>query len=216
MFALNRNQSSAYPKKKNAKPWSRFDANESTVDSFSDMRSTICYAERNANQKIGSFQMSQEELGDVVIFNCDNKFLQTPFNDVKNMPDELVSHLKKQLNNQHDHIGDRVSRIFLGVLVQLIGGYRDAFKYQSDAKAFFCKEIFIESRPSHLRKFLQGMLQLQIFRQFIDERLAMLNNGMGLSDEFELETLKYHEKHPRRGKKLWSNVKDKVSFSALH
>lgn len=161
-----------------------------------------------------SFQMSQEELGDVVIFNCDNKYLQTPFNDVKNMPDELVSQLKKQLSS-HDHIGDRVSRIFLGVLVQLIGGYRDAIKYRSDAKAAFVSEIFIESRPSHLRKFLQGMLQLQIFCQFIDERLAMLNNGLGLSDEFELETLKYHEKHPRRGKKLWSNVKDKVSYALV-
>lgn len=155
------------------------------------------------------YQMPQEELGDVVIFNCDNKDLQTPFNDVKNMPDELVSQLKKQLNNQHDHIGDRVSRIFLGILVQLIGGYRDAFKFRPDAKTTWCRDTFIDSRPSHLRKFLQGMLELQIFQQFIEERLEMVNGGLGLSDEFELETSKYHEKHPRR-KKLWSNVKDKV------
>lgn len=155
--------------------------------------------------------MPPEELGDVVIFNCDNKDLRTPFNDVRHMPDELVSQLKKKLNYQYDHIGDRVSRIFLGILVQLIGGYRDAFKYRSDAKAHFCPKTFIESRPAHLRKFLQGMLELQIFQQFIEERKEMINNGLGLSDEFELETLKYHEKHSRRGKKLWYNVKDKVS-----
>lgn len=155
--------------------------------------------------------MTREELGEVVILNCDNKYLETPFDDVKNMPTKLVSQLKKKLSNQHEHMGDRVSKIFLGVLVQLIGGYRDAIKFSQGEKITWCRETFIESRPSHLRPFLRNMLELQIFQQFIEERLEMLNTGLGFSDEFELETLRQHEK--QRGKNFLRNVKDKVSIS---
>ncbi|XP_055317584.1 DENN domain-containing protein 1A isoform X3 [Sitodiplosis mosellana] len=154
--------------------------------------------------------MTREELGEVVILNCDNKYFESPFDDVKNMPAELVSQLKKQLSNQHDHIGDRVSKIFLGVLVQLIGGYRDAIKFSQGAKLTWCRETFIDSRPSHLRPFLRDMLELQIFQQFIEERLEMLNTGLGFSDEFELETLRHHEKPRQRIKPFLRNVKDKV------
>lgn len=156
-------------------------------------------------------QMTREELGEVVILNCDNKFFESPFDDVKNMPAELVSQLKKQLSNQNDHIGDRVSKIFLGILVQLIGGYRDAIKFSQGTKLTWCRETFIESRPSHLRPFLRDMLELQIFQQFIEERLEMLNTGLGFSDEFELETLRHHEKPRRRIKPFFRNVKDSVT-----
>lgn len=155
--------------------------------------------------------MTPEELGDVVIMNCDNELFTSPFDDVKNMPAELVSQLKKQLGNPNDHIGDRVSKIFLGVLVQLIGGYRDAIKFSQGSKMSWDRETFIESRPSHLRPFLRNMMELQIFQQFIEERLEMLNTGLGFSDEFELETLRYHEKPRRRIKPFFRNVKDKVS-----
>lgn len=159
--------------------------------------------------------MTRDELGEVVILNCDNKILESPFDDVKNMPHELVSQLKKHLNNPHEHIGDRVSKIFLGVLVQLIGGYRDACKYMQGEKITWDRDTFIESRPSHLRPFLRNVLELQIFQQFIEERLEMLNTGLGFSDEFELETLRHLEKSGRRGKHyktLLRNVKDKVSL----
>lgn len=161
--------------------------------------------------------MTREELGEVVILNCDNKYIETPFEDVKKVPPELVSQLKKQLNNQNDHMGDRVSKIFLGVLVQLIGGYRDAIRYRHGEKITWCPDTFIETRPSHLRPFLRDMLQLQIFQQFIEERLEMLNTGLGFSDEFELETERYHEKSTKRGKtwKIVTTVKDKVSLLKL-
>lgn len=112
--------------------------------------------------------MTREELGEVVILDCDNKYIESPFDDVKNMPAELVSQLKKQLSNTHEHIGDRVSKIFLGVLVQLIGGYREAIKFSQGEKMSWDRETFIETRPSHLRPFLRNMLELQIFQQVSD------------------------------------------------
>jgi DENN domain-containing protein 1 len=55
-----------------------------------------------------------DEVGDVVILNCDNRTFESPFDDVKDLPQELVHSLKKQLSNSTEHRGDRVSRIFLG------------------------------------------------------------------------------------------------------
>ncbi|XP_073848631.1 DENN domain-containing protein 1A isoform X11 [Musca autumnalis] len=143
--------------------------------------------------------MTPEELGEVVTLNCDTKIFDSPFDDVHAMPAEIVSQMKKQLSHSNQHMGDRVSKIFLGVLVQLIGGYRDAVEFRGPTKTFN-RDKFIESRPSHLRPFLTKMMELQIFQQFIDERLEMMSNGLGLSDEFELETVRYAEKLKKRGR----------------
>ncbi|KAH8279390.1 hypothetical protein KR026_008643, partial [Drosophila bipectinata] len=157
--------------------------------------------------------VSPEELGEVVILNCDNEILESPFDDVHSLPSEIVSQMKKQLNNKQDHQGDGVSKIFLNALVQLIGGYRDAVEYHETSKTFNPKK-FIESRPAHLRPFLAKMMELQIFAQFIDDRLKMLNSGLGFSDEFELETVRYAEKKKRgRNYALMKSLKDKVSPS---
>lgn len=156
--------------------------------------------------------LRREEIGDVVILNCDKRTLETPFDDVKNMPPELVASLKKHLANSAEHRGDRVSKIFLGILVQLIGGYRDAVKFND--KITFDPDTFIDTRPSHLRPFLANMLHLQIFQQFIEERLDMLNTGQGFSDEFEVECFRYAEKSGRKVKQykdLLKNFKDKTN-----
>jgi len=81
------------------------------------------------------------------------------------MPQELIAQLKKQLSNSQEHGGDRVSKIFLGILVQLIGGYRDAVKFNQGHRITWDRDTFIESRPPHLRLFLKNMLELQIFQQ---------------------------------------------------
>ncbi|XP_067630787.1 DENN domain-containing protein 1A isoform X6 [Eurosta solidaginis] len=155
--------------------------------------------------------MTPDELGEVVILNCDTKVFESPFDDVREMPVDIVSQMKKQLSHSHEHIGDRVSKIFLGVLVQLISGYRDAVEFRETGKKFN-REKFIESRPKHLRPFLAKMMELQIFQQFIDERLQMLNTGLGYSDEFELETARYAEKmKKRRHYEFLNNVKEKTN-----
>ncbi|XP_041633172.1 DENN domain-containing protein 1A isoform X5 [Drosophila kikkawai] len=153
--------------------------------------------------------VTNDELGEVVILDCDTKIFKSPFNDVHNLPAEIVSQLKKHLNHTQDHIGDRISKIFLNALVQLIGGYRDAVEYHENSKTFN-NEKFIESRPAHLRPFLAKMMELQIFAQFIDDRLKMLNSGLGFSDEFELETVRYAEKKKRRNN-IIKNFKDKTN-----
>ncbi|XP_034476211.1 DENN domain-containing protein 1A isoform X4 [Drosophila innubila] len=155
---------------------------------------------------------SADELGDVVILNCDTKLFESPFDDVRSLPPEIVSQLKKYLNPTQVLIGDRISKIFLGALVQLIGGYRDAVEFHDTCKTFN-HDKFIESRPAHLRPFLTKMMELQIFAQFVDDRLKMLNSGLGFSDEFELETVRYAEKMKKRGRNyvFLKHMKDKTN-----
>ncbi|XP_050544102.1 DENN domain-containing protein 1B-like [Daktulosphaira vitifoliae] len=149
----------------------------------------------------------QNELGEVVILDADNNTVESPFNDVEQLPTDLVSNLKRQLRNRGSLLGDGVSRAFLRTLVQLIGGYRDALKFHQGELITFNKEAFIESRPTNMQPFLRKMLELQIFQQFIEERLEMLNAGLGFSDEFEMEVCNYHDKTSNKLKqqyKEWS------------
>ena len=60
-------------------------------------------------------------------------------------------------------------------------------------KITFDEDAFIQSRPQSLQPFLEEMLNLQIFRQFVEERIQMLDTGKGLSDEFEKEAVSFSE-----------------------
>uniref|UniRef100_A0ACB8EZW1 DENN domain-containing protein 1A n=1 Tax=Sphaerodactylus townsendi TaxID=933632 RepID=A0ACB8EZW1_9SAUR len=51
----------------------------------------------------------------------------------------------------------------------------------------FCEETFVSHRSATMRQFLQNAIQLQLFKQFIDGRLDLLNSGEGFSDVFEEE-----------------------------
>ncbi|GFG31036.1 hypothetical protein Cfor_11423, partial [Coptotermes formosanus] len=139
-------------------------------------------------------RVRKADLGDVVVLDADSNKIDTPFQDLESLPPDVVNSLRRQLRNRAALLGDGVSRAFLRALVQLIGGYRDALKFHLGQKITFSPDAFIESRPSSMQPFLRKMLQLQIFQQFIEERLEMLNNGLGFSDEFELEACNYSEK----------------------
>ena len=89
----------------------------------------------------------------------------------------------------------------MSATVQLIGGYKDGLKCRtSGEKVTFDEDSFLNSRPPHMTPFLRDMLRLQIFKQFVEERLTLLNSGQSLSDEFETEILRYNEKSPQSAK----------------
>ena len=139
-------------------------------------------------------QVKRRELGDVVMLDADENSLQTPFDDVHLLPMEIINFLKKNLSPKPNNnlLGDTVARTFLKALVMLIGGYRDALCFPAGERITFNREAFINSRPPPMQPFLERMLQLQIFQQFIEGRLNMLHEGQGFNDEFEFE-LNLHE-----------------------
>ncbi|XP_043672905.1 DENN domain-containing protein 1A isoform X1 [Vespula pensylvanica] len=139
-------------------------------------------------------RVHKSDLGEVVILDADNNTIESPFQDLESLPQDVVTNLKKALRNRPALLGDGVSRAFLRALVQLTAGYREALTLQQGERITFDQNAFVESRPSSMQPFLRKMLELQIFQQFIEERLNMLNSGLGFSDEFEMEACSYSVK----------------------
>ncbi|CAH0746261.1 unnamed protein product [Diatraea saccharalis] len=147
------------------------------------------------------------EIGDVVIVDVDANDLRTPFHDLESLPPDLVTTLKKSLSDKNA-LGDAVSRAFLRALVCLIGGYRDAIKIENGQLITFNPEAFVRTRKT-MQPFLRKILQSQIFQQFIDERLDLLNSGRGFNDEFEVECNNYADKlNTGSGQKLKQQYRD--------
>ena len=134
-----------------------------------------------------------------MIVNADSGIVNTPFDDLSSLPIEVKETLQKGLKSKN-LLGDVVARTHLSALVHLIGGYRDALKLRQGEKITFDENSFINSRPGHMAPFLRQMLELQLFRQFVEERLTLLNSGKSVSDEFEREVLRYAERSPHSAK----------------
>ncbi|XP_039108609.1 DENN domain-containing protein 1B isoform X1 [Hyaena hyaena] len=132
-------------------------------------------------------RLKNKSLEDVVMLNVDTNTLESPFNDLNNLPSDVVSALKNKLKKQSTATGDGVARAFLRAQAALFGSYRDALRYKPGEPITFCEESFVKHRSSLMKQFLETAVNLQLFKQFIDGRLAKLNAGRGFSDVFEEE-----------------------------
>ncbi|KAM8827588.1 DENN domain-containing protein 1A isoform 2-T2 [Spinachia spinachia] len=126
-------------------------------------------------------------LDDVVVLNVDTNTLETPYDDLESLPNDVVSSLKSRLRKVSTTTGDGVARAFLRTQAALFGSYRNALQIESGEPITFNEETFVTHRSSAMRQFLQNAIQLQLFKQFIDGRLDLLNSGEGFSDIFEEE-----------------------------
>ncbi|CAJ1060911.1 DENN domain-containing protein 1B isoform X3 [Xyrichtys novacula] len=132
-------------------------------------------------------RVRSRSLEDVVILNVDTNTLESPFDDLHNLPSDVVSSLKSKLKKQSTATGSGVARAFLRAQAALFGSYRDALRYKPGEPITFCEDSFANHRSSTMRNFLSMAVNLQLFKQFIDGRLAKLNAGRGFSDVFEEE-----------------------------
>ncbi|XP_010284209.1 PREDICTED: DENN domain-containing protein 1A-like [Phaethon lepturus] len=132
-------------------------------------------------------RVKNRSLEDVVLLNVDTNTLETPFNDLNNLPGEVVSALKNKLKKQSTATGDGVAKAFLRAQAALFGSYRDALRYKPGEPITFCENSFVKHRSSTTKQFLETAVNLQLFKQFIDGRLSKLNAGRGFCDVFEEE-----------------------------
>lgn len=141
-------------------------------------------------------KLKQDETSEAVLLLADDNIVRTCHEDVKNLPPGIVTSIKNHLKSQGT-MGDSVSRAFLRALVKLIGGYREALEFNDGERITFNHQRFIATRPVAFQPFLKKMLELQMFRQFIEGRLEMLNAGQGFNDDFEFEVNLYEERTAR-------------------
>ncbi|XP_072310164.1 DENN domain-containing protein 1A isoform X2 [Eucyclogobius newberryi] len=126
-------------------------------------------------------------LDDVVVLNVDTNTLETPYEDLQGLPNDVVSSLKSRLRKVSTTTGDGVARAFLKSQAALFGSYRNALQFEPGEPITFNEDTFINHRSSAMRQFLQNAIQLQLLKQFIDGRLDLLNSGEGFNDIFEEE-----------------------------
>ncbi|XP_061130032.1 DENN domain-containing protein 1B isoform X2 [Syngnathus typhle] len=136
-----------------------------------------------------SERVRSQGLEGVVILNVDANTLETPFNDLKKIPSHVRSALKVCLKSQVVSAGCGVSRAFLKAQSVLFGGYKDALQNHKAGGVCFSKDLFLDHKSSSMRQFLQSAIHLQFFKQFIDERLDILNTGKVPQDLCEEEIL---------------------------
>ncbi|XP_071519391.1 uncharacterized protein [Panulirus ornatus] len=149
-------------------------------------------------------KVQMDDIGEAVILDADNNTVKTPFNDVDTLPLEVVINLKRNLKSSNNMLGDSVARAFLRALVQLIGNYKEALQFRDeDSRITFNREKFVAIRPPNFQPFVEKMLELQIFQQFIEERLEGLNSGKQTSDEFESEVSVHCEKSSSKVKQQY-------------
>ncbi|TRY96940.1 hypothetical protein DNTS_014286 [Danionella cerebrum] len=132
-------------------------------------------------------RVKSRSLEDVVILNVDTNTLESPSDDLHNLPSDVVSSLKNKLKKQSTATGAGVARAFLHAQAALFGSYRDALRYKPGEPITFCEKSFVSHRSSTMRNFLAMAVNLQLFKQFIEGRLAKLNAGRGFTDVYEEE-----------------------------
>lgn len=142
-------------------------------------------------------KLKQSDISEVVLLAADDNVVRTPHDDVKNLPPGIVNSIRAELKSQ-SVLGETLSRAFLRALVMLIGGYREALEFNDGQKITFNHDRFIATRSIAYQPFLKKMLELQMFRQFIEGRLEMLNAGQGFNDDFEFEVNLYEERTARK------------------
>ncbi|KAA0721780.1 DENN domain-containing protein 1B [Triplophysa tibetana] len=136
-------------------------------------------------------RVKSRALEDVVILNVDTNTLESPYQDLKKIPADVVAGLKVRLKKQAALVGSGVSRAFLRSQALLFGGYRDALQCVDEGPVVFCKELFLNHKSQSMKEFLESAVHLQCFKEFIDGRLEMLNKGKEPDDVFEEEVLHF-------------------------
>ncbi|XP_076977061.1 DENN domain-containing protein 1C isoform X3 [Tamandua tetradactyla] len=163
-------------------------------------------------------RVQEKALEDVVTMNVDSNTLDTPFDDVRALPPDVVSLLRLRLRKVALAPGEGVSRLFLKVQALLFGGYRDALVCSPGQPVTFSEEAFLAQKPgAPLQAFHRRAVHLQLFKQFIEGRLEKLNGGEGFSDLFEQEiTCNGTSSGILRSYQLWADNLKKGGGAFLH
>uniref|UniRef100_A0A0N4ZBV8 UDENN domain-containing protein n=1 Tax=Parastrongyloides trichosuri TaxID=131310 RepID=A0A0N4ZBV8_PARTI len=132
-----------------------------------------------------------EVLGDVVVFDIDDKSFNTPFKE-DTLPAPIYDFLKNELKYLSDNfLTESLTKVFLRSNVLLFGKYRQGLRMkEGSVKVSWDRKVFLEAQHTVLKKFLSTLLGrdgVQYFERFVDERTIAINCGLPIDDDFERE-----------------------------
>lgn len=143
-------------------------------------------------------ELNSIDLSDVVMFLADDNIVRNAEEDVRALPPSIVNSIKSDIK-KNGALGDCVSRAFLRAIVMLIGGYRWVLECNNGRDVTFNQEKFASTRSFTYEPFLRKLLDTQMFRQFIEGRLELLQAGQGFNDDFEFEVNLHEERTAKKG-----------------
>ncbi|VDK67089.1 unnamed protein product [Onchocerca ochengi] len=166
--------------------------------------------------------MKQLELDDVMVIDLEERTLQSAHDDVMDLPAEALSILRHHLHSSSNmFFSDGLARSFLKTNVFLFGGYHKGLSCSSYSFSWD-RQKFIQNQKPGLQAYLRSLLGqdgVQYLERFIDERIASLNSGVPIDDEFEKEirvnemksSKTSHLNHPE----MFQNAVISVRFSSV-
>uniref|UniRef100_A0A8C6T2P4 DENN/MADD domain containing 1A n=1 Tax=Neogobius melanostomus TaxID=47308 RepID=A0A8C6T2P4_9GOBI len=84
-------------------------------------------------------------LDDVVLLNVDSNTLESPYEDLQSLPNDVVSSLKSRLRKVSTTTGDGVARAFLKSQAALFGSYRNALQIDPVSECSTAVSIYSSS-----------------------------------------------------------------------
>ena len=77
-------------------------------------------------------------MNEVVILNADTNEMELPDDELEDsFPNSVMQKLVKRLSRTERASQDYVSNLFLEALADLIGGYREALKFENSAEVYY-------------------------------------------------------------------------------
>lgn len=143
------------------------------------------------------------DLGEVVVVDLDQRTILSPHNDLNVLPSEIIHVLRSQFRSSADmFVSDGLARSFLRANVFLFGNYRAGLQFLPSCS--WNSEKFVQNQRSSLQPFLKSLIGqdgVQYLERFFEERVAALNAGEPINDEFEKE-IQLMERRPIKGSSL--------------
>ncbi|KAL6090202.1 hypothetical protein STEG23_036018 [Scotinomys teguina] len=115
-------------------------------------------------------------LDDVVILNVDTNTLETPFDDLQSLPNDVISSLKNRLKKVSTTTGDGVARAFLKAQAAFFGSYRNALKIEPRERDFAIEKSDCGTKSATGQTLVQlsGGWYLRVTQQVPDELRAIV------------------------------------------
>jgi len=155
--------------------------------------------------KISTMRNSLEEM---IMYDLDSKsFIQNPYHDEHNIPPSSLAHLIESISRHSPNeslifkfvSGDssennrnlalKIADVFLGFILQYLKNYDSCILGHQSCGFTFNQDLFINSFPPEAKKFMQELVQTQLFHCFIQEREQHPDLYRGTTFDKKLEML---------------------------
>lgn len=134
----------------------------------------------------------------VVVINADTNQVDSPFQDLLDLPNDIIAFFKTNLKAVEEIGVDGLAKVFMYVFIKLLGHVENSLAIH-DNQICFDKDLFLLLAKNCHRSFLKTKLcETQMFQEFVDELIKNISCGQ----KKYYEELFYRELRVANGKAI--------------